>query len=327
MNLLCTNDSLNTEVYIEELIFNRSKNVSLELRSICKALTEKLKVKRLNLLACNIGDEIADDLADMLSHNSAVEELFLQRNNFTGEGAKILAGGLCQNSYLKKLDFSDNFLGNVGAKAIITTLTPDTSFTDITGGRKLSALHTLSLTAIQCGGIIGPGVAKMLHTNNTLKQLDLGVDGGIGLICEALYFNRMLNCLHLEFDTFGSCNLVCRLLQNHVLRYLSIGNSFMGTYTSICKNEAVALGRALKFNFALEELHLYSYGFTDEGLKCLEEALVGNVKLRRLCLGRLPGMNPGLVRNGYSPKITFNCDCNIRTRRGEKFSYQPKLFH
>ena len=181
MNLLCTNDSLNTEVYIEELIFNRSKNVSLDLRSICKALTEKLKVKRLNLLACNIGDEIADDLADMLSHNSAVEELFLQRNNFTGEGAKILEGGLCQNSYLKKLDFSDNFLGNVGAKAIITTLTPDTS--SITGGRRLSALHTLSFgTATQCGGITAIDVAEMLRTNNTLKELDLDINGGIGLI-------------------------------------------------------------------------------------------------------------------------------------------------
>ena len=327
LNLLCTKDGLNTEVYIEEFNFNTSKNVSLDLRSICKALTEKLKVKRLNLAACHIGDEIADNLADMLSHNSNVEELFLQRNNFTEEGAKILAGGLGQNSYLKKLDFSDNVLGNVGAKAIITTLTPDTS--SITGGRRLSALHTLSFgTAIQCGGITAFDVAEMLRTNNTLKELDLDINGGIGLICEALHFNRTLNCLHLEFtDTFDSCNLVCRMLQSHALRYLCIGNRFMGQCTSICNNEAVALGRALKFNFTLEELHLYSYGITDEGLKCLEEALVGNVKLRRLCFGRLTGMNPGLVRNRYSAKITFNCDCKLRTMRGEKFSYQHKLFH
>ena len=215
----------------------------------------------------------------------------------------------------------------MGAKAIITTLTPDTS--SITGGRRLSALHTLSFgTATQCGGITAIDVAEMLRTNNTLKQLDLGINGGIELICQALYFNRTLNCLHLEFtDTFDSCNLVCRMLQSHALRYLCIGNRFMGQSTSICKNEAVALGRALKFNFALEELHLYSYGITDEGLKCLEEALVGNVKLRRLCFGRLTGMNPGLVRNRYSPKITFNCDCKLRTMRGEKFSYQHKLFH
>ena len=166
MNLLCTNDSLNTEVYIEELIFNRSKNVSLELRSICKALTEKLKVKRLNLLACNIGDEIADDLADMLSHNSAVEELFLQRNNFTGEGAKILEGGLCQNSYLKKLDFSDNFLGNVGAKAIITALTPDTSFTDMAEVGRWSALQFLSLMHTMCSEQSAFAVGKMLRTND-----------------------------------------------------------------------------------------------------------------------------------------------------------------
>ena len=142
LNLICTKDGVNKEVYIEELDCRQSKTVSLDVRLICKALTVKLNVKGLDLMDCSLHDEIADDLANMVSHNSTVEKLNLAYNDITEEGAKILAGGLCRNSTLKELNLSYNPLRDVGAKAIITALTPDTSFTDMADGRRWSASGT-----------------------------------------------------------------------------------------------------------------------------------------------------------------------------------------
>ena len=117
LNLLCTEDGVN-KVYFEKLTLRCHKISTSDLCLICKALKERLKVGILDLTKCSLGDETAHVLADMLSHNSAVEKLIIDDNLFTAEAAKILAGNLRQNTTLKELYLSDNDLGDVGVKAI-----------------------------------------------------------------------------------------------------------------------------------------------------------------------------------------------------------------
>ena len=169
LNLLCTKDGVyNKEVYLEEFDFDpfwQRIKIS-DLRLIGEALTEKLKIKRLNLGDNYYGHEILDYVADMLSRNSNVEKLDLFSNNITKEGAKILAGSLCRNSTLKELDLTDNRMLDIGAKAIITALTPDTSFTDMAEGGRWSALQFLSLMHTMCSEQSAFAVGKMLRTND-----------------------------------------------------------------------------------------------------------------------------------------------------------------
>ena len=89
MNLLCTKDGINKEVYIKYFYFYETKIRISELRLICEVLTEKLKVRRLEFDGCPaIDDEKGENpskdskiLAKALSvtwRNCNLEELHLK---------------------------------------------------------------------------------------------------------------------------------------------------------------------------------------------------------------------------------------------------------
>ena len=338
MNLLCTKDGVNKEVYFEELQLTYSKISTSDLGLICKALKERLKVRILNFAGSALRDETARDLADMLSHNSTVEELSsLIRNLFTAEAAKILAGNLRQNTTLKKLNFAGNDLGDVGVKAITAALTPDTSLmgmatrnndndhSDREDGRRWSALHYLSLQGTNCGEQGALAVTEMLRSNDTLLQLNIPDNPlgckGVTYIAEALKSNRTLNCLDLiqtDCSDEGAAALADMLRSNKTLGKLSISSCFNTEHVwsnKVGKDGAVALADALRDNNSLKELHLRNNDITDEGFKCLAEALLENTALEELCVEYPAHPGDGLAaldqntREKVEERITSECYC------------------
>ena len=297
-------------------------------------MKEKLKVGILKFTNCSLRDETARDLADMLSHNSTVEELIIHNNIFTAEAAKILAGNLRQNTTLKKLNLSNNFLGDVGVKAITAALTPDTSLmgmatrnndndhSDRKDGRRCSALHYLYLKHTKCGEQGAFAVAQMLRSNNTLLRLDINENPlgckGVTHIAKALKSNKMLNHLDLrstDCGDEGAVALAGMLHSNKTLTVLLIshfGVDMSDIINKVGKVGAVALADALRVNNSLKELHLSNNNITDEGFKCLTKALLKNTALEKLCV-EYPG--DGLValdqdtRETVEERITRDCYC------------------
>ena len=310
LNLLCTKDGVNKEVYFQELLLVNNKISTSHLGLICKALKEKLKVTILDFTICALRDETAHDLADMLSHNSTVEELRLNSNFFTAEAAKILAGNLRQNTTLKDLDFVNNDLGDVGVEAITAALTPDTS------------LHYLFLQDTKCGEQGALAVAKMLRSNNTLLHLGIGNNPlgctGVTDIAKALKSNRTLNNLDLtetNCSDKGAAALADMLRSNKTLEKLFIPSCFNTEpvwSNKVGKDGAVALADALPHNNSLKELHLRNNDITDEGFKCLAEALLENTALQELCV-KYPGDGLAALdqntRERVEERITWHCDC------------------
>ena len=335
LNLLCTEDGVNKEVYFKELLLSYHKISTSDLSLICKALKEKLKVRILHFTDCSLRDETAYDLADMLSHNSTVEELNIDHNLFTSKAAKILAGNLRQNTTLKKLNLSYNDLGDVGVKAITAALTPDTSLmgmatrnndndhSDREDGRSCSALQYLSLRFTNCGKQGAFAVAKMLRSNNTLQELDIGSNPlgfkGMTKIANALKSNRTLNHLHLH-DTGcsdkGAAAIADMLCNNQTLKLLlmyNIQDHRLKYINKVGKDGAVALAGALRVNNSLKELHLRKNNITDEGFKCLAEALLENTALDILCV-KYPGEGLAALdqdtRERLEERIIWDCaDC------------------
>ena len=333
MNLLCTEDGVNKEVYFQELFLGFSKICTSDLALICKALKKKLKVSIIVLSGCSLGDETAHDLADMLSHNATVEQLIIDNNRFTAEAAKILAGNLRQNTTLKELSLSYNDLEDVGVKAITAALTPDTSLmgmatrnndndhSDRKDGRRCSTLHKLCLQRTKCGEQGAIAVAEMLRSNNTLLYLGISENPlgckGVTYIANALESNKMLNCLELNkthFSDKGAAALADMLSSNETLADLIISN-FNETFrwiNKVGKVGAVALARALRVNNSLKELHLRNNDITDEGLKNLAEALLENTALEILCV-KYPGDGLAALdqhkRKRVKKRITWDCGC------------------
>ena len=334
LNLLCTKDGVNKEVYFEKLSLILNKISTSDLGLICKALKERLKIRIIDLSDCSLRDETARDLADMLSHNSTVEELLIETNLFTGEAVKILAGNVRQNTTLKRLSLAYNNLGDVGVKAITAALTPDTSLmgmatrnndndhSDRKDGRRCSALHTLSLSRTKCGEQGAFDVAEMLRSNNTLEQLDIAVNPfgckGVAYIAKALKSNKMLHHLELyntDCSDEGAVALADMLRRNETLLELWISNlDETESINKVGKVGAVALAGALGVNNSLKYLHLRNNDITDEGFKCLAEALLENTALKKLCV-KYPGDGLAALdqdtRKRVEKRINWDCHCRL----------------
>ena len=330
LNLLCTKDGVDQEIHFHKLCFSHKISTS-DLELLCKALKGKLKVNKLFLQFCHIGEEAAPALADMLSHNTTIKILDLLGNKLNEEAAQILAKGLSQNTTLKKLFVSENQLGDAGVKAIAAALTQDTSSTDMAacnnddGDKRGSALHTLEINCNMCGEVGAFAVADMLRTNNTLTRLEISNNPlstrGVTSIAEELQLNKTLQIIFLDSTECGNDGVVAiadMLRINQTLTKLDLHNEvgYNELNNKIGKDGAVALAAALKVNKSLKELHLRNNDITNDGLDCLIKALEENTTLDKLCI-KYPGDDSRRYKNDEPLKkkrraeerIAWDCDC------------------
>ena len=316
LNLLCTKDGVNKEVYIDYICYREAEIFISELRLICEALMEKLKVEELVFESICVIDDIRREHIDDFT--------------FTAEATELLEKVLRKNCNLKKLHFDGVSLTNVGD--IIATLKPDTSSTDMPAGRRGSVLHTLVLNHAKCDEQSALAAADMLRTNKTLKKLDMSLNQlgskGATHIADALKSNRTLNCLCLSFTSGsddGAVALAAMLHSNETLTELFLcgfksGNGYPNS--EFGNDVAVAFAKALRANKSLKELHLCDNVFTDEGFKCLAEALLHNTALEKLCIDhRDDGNQPSTIdddlkaldqhtREKIKERLHFDCSCH-----------------
>ena len=292
LKLLCTKDGVNKEVHIDKFQFVNMIISASELKLICDALQEKLKVKTLCFhQVSTVDDETVDD-------ETVDDEIVKERSpdddpSFTPNSTKILAKALRQNCNLEELYFEDISLPCVGD--IMTALAPDSSSMDMAAGRRESVLHTLVLQNVKCDKQSAFAAAKMLHTNNTLKKLDMSKNSlgskGVIRIAEALKSNRTLNNLCLTTTGCGNDVAVALAEMLHInktLTNLDISNYFLCNVLCRPSNKigdegAKALAGALPKNKSLIMLNVHgNHDITAEGINHFAAALGENKVLEHL---------------------------------------------
>ena len=123
----------------------------------------------------------------LLSHDTRVEELYLEHNWIGGEGATCIARILSKDVHLKIVSLAHNEIGTVGAMAIASALESNTT---------LERLN-LSYCNIDDAGI--QKLAKSLKRNSTLKYLNLE---GNYISSSGVY--SLLNCVYDTSDGLRS---------------------------------------------------------------------------------------------------------------------------
>jgi hypothetical protein len=78
---------------------------------IFQTIQKNVYLKKLNLSKNNLTNLCTKALAECITINDTLEELYLHYNKIQGDGAVILFKGLLKNAYLKVLDLSWNSLG------------------------------------------------------------------------------------------------------------------------------------------------------------------------------------------------------------------------
>jgi Ran GTPase-activating protein (RanGAP) involved in mRNA processing and transport len=106
---------------------------ALGLRSIAESLKTSKTIRRINLTTVrNIGDAGAQIMADLLSSNSSLEQLYLAVCGIGAPGSTSIAKALKVNTSLEELEMSCNRrIGDAGAAALADALTSSTSLTSL----------------------------------------------------------------------------------------------------------------------------------------------------------------------------------------------------
>ena len=78
---------------------------------IFQSIKKNIYLKKLNLSKNNLTNVCTRALAECLSENDTLEELYLHYNKIQGDGAATFLNALLKNAYLKVLDLSWNSLG------------------------------------------------------------------------------------------------------------------------------------------------------------------------------------------------------------------------
>ncbi|XP_071961168.1 uncharacterized protein [Antedon mediterranea] len=240
-------------------------------------------------------------LAQALGSNSCIEDLDLNDNHLTDEGALAIAVMMRNNNYIHKLDLSDNVIGRKGAAAMSFMLESNYTLkklclsgnhlTDIdasilsNGLRTNGTLTELDLSYNEFGETGGVSLGLALAANDGLVYLDLRWNSlrgkGAVAIANALKVNTSLEVLDLSKNAVGlpGCIAFMRSLKvNHGLRILNLSHNHVNPQAT----QKLALG--LKKNIRLEVLMLNSNPIGDEGIVALLKALVVNTSLKLLNL-------------------------------------------
>ena len=151
-------------------------------------------VSSLVLTECGLGLFEAQFIGGILSQNTTILVLDLSKNNFKTQGGQCIVQGLMTNSTLTTLNLSDNDITAVFRKSCAALLATNTT---------LSSLN-LSVNPLKRGS---EDILSALHTNSTLKELDLSDCGLTSItvhqISAMLVANTALQTLKLSNNNFG----------------------------------------------------------------------------------------------------------------------------
>ena len=202
---------------------------------LAAALCNNTKLKHLDLTNNPIGEHVegVTAVAKMLVENKTLTDLELQDCHISSEGAVELAAALCKNTKLKRLDLTNNPIGEhvEGVTAVAKMLVENKTLTDL----ELQDCHISSEGAVK--------LAAALCKNSTLKHLDLrrnpiSVEGASSM-SDMLQTNTSLEVLWLSDDSVGEegvHQLINSLKHNQTLRRLRLP----GRYKSVPSDHRIS---------------------------------------------------------------------------------------
>ena len=133
----------------------------------------------------NVGEEAADDIATVLSHNTKLQQLHLDENGFKTGGIITIAKALQSISTLTALLINGNDVGEEAADYIATVLSCNT---------KLQKLN-LSNNSFQATGAIR--ITEALGNTLTLEKYDISNNNigefAVATVRDILSWNTKLN--------------------------------------------------------------------------------------------------------------------------------------
>jgi Ran GTPase-activating protein (RanGAP) involved in mRNA processing and transport len=200
-------------------------------------------IKTLSEVNVRLEDNDVDLLCTILSRSTALTSLDLRYNNLTDKAAPALARLIKDSISLREIVLMCNNITDEGASHIAKAL------------HDSKTLRSLKLNGNKIGNRGGMYFAQALQINGKLRELDLG------------------DC---DLGTESVIGMATVLSQNKQLRAMNLNRPLFFSMQEEC---AVHLGRTLKVNAVLRELHLEKFDLKDFGVERLCDGLKENYTL------------------------------------------------
>jgi len=253
------------------LSISRHKLDSSATEDIAAGLLANNSLTTLHLENCEI--KSADSLLKMLRRNNVLKELSLIFCNLYTEDFKQIDYAMKDNRTLEKLNLSDNYVEQIGSKAIAS-------------GINNTIIAELILNNCEIKNEGAEVIALALQSNRYLKILSIKgnklEDAGAKSMGQMLVKNKTLTDLNLAQNGIGDNGveeIANGLIKNRTLLKLNL------EYNKISDSGAKTIGKAITASKALIEFYFAGNNITETGKSKLRSAKDQNTKrLIKLCI-------------------------------------------
>ena len=251
------------------------------------------KLETLNLHGNNLNSESCAALAHLIPHVPRLKKLDLS-NNPIGQGGTVpVITSLITHNSLKKLELSNARIGVEDCRALSELLSSSTSLKELDISRNYLCPEAVEL------------IISGLHHNTTLKKFDMlhshfSLQNTISL-ASVLRTNHTLVLLVLarcDIDSDGACQLASALCTNDTLKELNLWDNPIGG------EGATAFAEMLLENKSLKELNLMDNSIGWEGAQLLNDSLTYNTTINKLHL-------PWMYRSCYTDSRVYYGCCGV----------------
>nr|XP_022291465.1 leucine-rich repeat-containing protein 74A-like [Crassostrea virginica] len=223
-----------------------------DIKPLCVALVDNLRVENVNLSHCDIQDQGCVHVAQLLTDNVVITRLNLCSNGISHVSMKSLSQSLSCNRILQHLDLSGNKLDDKAAHLLAPGIAKNNSLLSLNlsnnalsenSGLTLGAalaenkhIQEINLSWNQLCRRGAVGVFKALEVNTTLTSIDLSWNGllynGSVAVSKCLKSSKTLTSLDISHNNInwnGAYVISKGLAANDTLQVLKIGNNPLTT--------------------------------------------------------------------------------------------------
>ena len=271
----CIATVLSRNTKLKELYLHNNFFGTQGIITIVRAMKNVSALEKFSIGANEIKEAAADDVAELLSHNTNLIELYLHNNLFKTNGMIKIIKALKNISSLKKFSIGANDTGKEAAGVIAQLLSRNNKLIEV-------YFHNNILST---QGMIK--IANGLQNVSNLTKFSIG-DNKVGEeaadhLASFLCNNTKLMELYLHSNHIGTKGMIkiAKALQNiSSLTIFGIGD------TNVGEEAADDIATVVARNPKLTELHLYNNGFQTAGAIKITEALRNTITLTKYNIAR-----------------------------------------
>ena len=287
---------------LQELHLDRNNFQTADAIKIARSLQSTSTLSVFAIRDSNLSDEVADDIAYVLSHNTKLQKLHLGENNLQTAGAIKIMRSLKHTASLTVFNMEYNTIGDEAANDIASVLSHNTQIQKLyLGGNNLqtagaikimrSLKHAASLTAFDMrshhiSDEAADDIAAVLSHNTKLQELYLGgnnlhTEGAIK-ITRSLQNTSTLTVFALENSNISgeaADDIAAVLCHTNKLQELHLSGN------NLPAEGAIKIARSLKHTTSLTVFDMRSNQISDEAADDIASVLSYNTKLKELHLG------------------------------------------